>query len=548
MELLEESGFCTSTGIYYSKWNSPELPLSPSLSLPSFLLAHSHPRTLLKPAFVHAKSGKTVTYGEMRVLVNAIAAALHSLGIRKGDVVLLVAPNSLYFPLLVLGIMSSGAVFSTANPMNTRQEIKTQVEDSNPVLILTTQELKPKMEGLLPTPLLLVHDFLDNVLRDVPPPLPSPHTSPPICQSDTAALMYSSGTTGKSKAVVCSHRNLIAMSCLLKYVWSHESGGDLDEVYLCVVPLFHMFGLSVFVCGAMAVGSTVVVLGKYSIEATLTAVEDYGVTRLPAVPPIVMQMVRAAKNLATKEYDLSSLREVICSGAPLAKEYMERFSEIYSQVTLSQCYGLTETNGPITLCDGIEGRFHVSIGRLIPSLEAKIVDLYTRQPLPPRKCGELLVRGPPVMQGYFKNQEATCFAIDEEGWLHTGDLCFIDTFGLVYVVDRIKELIKYKAYQVAPAELEEILCSHPDIVDAAVIPCRDEEAGEIPMACVVKSTGSKLQVEDIIKFVADKVAPYKKIRKVVMVESIPRSPSGKILRRHLRVSIAHPRLEISPRL
>ncbi|KAL5990177.1 putative 4-coumarate--CoA ligase-like 8 [Asimina triloba] len=202
-------------------------------------------------------------------------------------------------------------------------------------------------------------------------------------------------------------------------------------------------------------------------------------------------------------------------------------------------------------------QYHVSIGRLTPAMEAKIVDVDTKRPLPPRKYGELCMRGPPIMQGYYKNEEGTGQAIDQEGWLHTGDLCFIDNSGLVYLVDRIKELIKYKAYQVlfqssyppvAPAELEEILVTHPEIGDAAVLPYPHVEAGEIPMACVVRVAGSKLQEEDVISFMADKVAPYKKVRKVVFVNSIPRSPSGKILRRHLKASTTHRRVEILPRL
>ncbi|XP_077229223.1 peroxisomal OPC-8:0-CoA ligase 1-like [Tasmannia lanceolata] len=542
MEFLEESGFCPSTSIYYSKWDSPSFPQILSLSLPSFLLTIT-PQILPKPAYVDANSGETLTYGELRTLITGVASALHTLGVNKGDVVLLISPNSLYFPLIVLGIMSIGAIFSTANPLNTRLELQTQIQDSNPVLILTTKDLQPKLDGLLPRPPILVEHFLDNLLKGAP----QPHTCdlPQVTQGDTAALMYSSGTTGKSKAVVCSHRNLIKMSCLLRHVWNAE-GTARDEVYMCVIPLFHMFGLSMFVCGTLAVGSTVVIARKYSMENMLLAVEEYRVTRLPAVPPMVIQLARSAD--VAKGYELSSLKEVICSGAPIGRKELERFTMCYPQVILSQCYGLTESNGPITLCDGVKRRFHVSIGRLIPSIEAKIIDIHTEKPLPPGKYGELYIRGPPVMQGYFKNQEATSLAIDKEGWLHTGDLCFIDNRGLVYVVDRIKELIKYKAYQVAPAELEEILSTHPEISDAAVIPYPHEEAGEIPMACVVRTSESNITEEDIINFTAAKVAPYKKIRKVVFINSIPRSPSGKILRRHLRARSADQRLEISPRL
>lgn len=329
MDFLEESGFSPATGIYYSKWDSPCLPQASSLSLPTFLLSFT-PQIFSKPAFIDAKTGEKLTYGELCELTKAAAGALQSLGIKKGNVVLLVSPNFLHFPLLVLGIMSLGAVFTTANPLNTRQEIQTQVQDSNAVLILTTQELQPKLDGILSRPLILVEAFLNSLINGPQPPtcVIPPH----VTQDDTASLMYSSGTTGKSKAVVGSHRNLIAMSCLLRHVWS--KGGACDEVYMCAVPLFHMFGLSVFVCGVLAVGSTAVILRRYAMDEMLLAVENFGVTRLPVVPPMVVQLTRTDE--VAKAYRLGTLKEVICSGAPLGREHMERFTMCYPQVTLSQ--------------------------------------------------------------------------------------------------------------------------------------------------------------------------------------------------------------------
>ncbi|MQL71287.1 hypothetical protein Taro_003621 [Colocasia esculenta] len=562
MEFVGESGFCEATGVYHSQWDCTSTsantrllfqpsspPSSSSSSLPGFLLSPDLPA---KPAFVDGATGATLSYGDLRARAASVARALRGMGVNKGDVVLLVSPNSLHFSALVLGIMAAGAVFSTANFLNTREEMETQVQDSRPVLVVTTQELRYKLEGLISGPLVLVQELLAGQHAQAPQP-PAFEGALEVALGDTAALMYSSGTTGKSKAVVCSHGNLIAMSRLLGQVWgagcaARGAARPGDEVYLCAVPLSHMFGFSLFVCGALAAGATVVVLGRYSLERLLGAVGEHGVTRVPAVPPMVIQMSRAGT--AARRFDLGSLREVICSGAPLGREHMDRFARSYPGVTLSQCYGLTETSGPITLCDGVPGRLHASIGRLIPSVEAKVADVRTRRGLPPNKLGELCVRGPPIMQGYLNNPEATSLAIDEEGWLHTGDLCYIDGRGLVYLVDRIKELIKYKAYQVAPAELEEILCRHPDVDDVAVIPHPDEEAGEIPMACVVKRAGSSVREDDIVSFVASKVAPYKKIRRVRFVDFVPRSPSGKILRRRLRelTNLENQRLEISPRL
>ncbi|KAL5712083.1 hypothetical protein ACHQM5_014288 [Ranunculus cassubicifolius] len=556
MEVSVESGFSSSSGIYYSKWKSPVLPQTLHLSLPSFLLSQISPKTLDKPAFIDSKACKSITYGEIRSLTTSIAHALHSMGITKGDVVLIVSPNFLYYPLLVLGVMSLGAIISTANPLNTSLELDSQILDTNPKLVFTTHVLKSKLDnghvhgqghGLSTNPILiLVEDFIDELLKSKPR-LDTYLDTTSINQDDIAALMYSSGTTGKSKSVVCLHRNFIAMSCLLKHVWEAEEGA-VDDIYLCVLPLFHMFGLSMFMCGTLAIQATTVVLNKYSLEDMLLSVEKYKVTRLPVVPPMIVQLVRLEDGV--KGYDLASVKEVICSGAPLGRAHMDRFSKCYPKMRLSQLYGLTETCGPITLCNGFNGMIHDSIGGLIPYMEAKIVDVRTGKPLPPLECGELCVRGPPVMQGYYKNPNATSLAIDKEGWLQTGDLCFIDKFGLVYIVDRMKELIKYKAYQVAPAELEEVLLLHPEIIEAAVVPYPDEIAGEIPMACVVKKGLSEVEEDDIISFVANKVAPYKKIRKVVFVESIPKTASGKILRRHLKAKVltTHQRCQISAKL
>ncbi|XP_038971575.1 putative 4-coumarate--CoA ligase-like 8 [Phoenix dactylifera] len=533
----EESGFfCPSTGIYNSSWSS-SLPPTPSLSLPEFLLSHLATSSPSKPAFIDAATGAGLTYADLRALAAAAASALAALGVCGGDVVLVVSPNSLHFPALALAVMSLGAILSTANFLLTRPEIQSQVQDSNPALIITTADLAPKLDGLIPRPLTLIEQFLASLSIDQTAPVEFPGVSP----ADPAALMYSSGTTGKSKGVVISHGNLVAMANVLRHVWGRE------EVHACVVPLFHMFGFSVFVCGAVAAGATVVVLHRYALEELLMAVEEHRVTLLPAAPPMVVQLARSCG--VARGYDLRSLKEVICSGAPLGRDHMERFADAYPGIALSQCYGLTETSGPITVCHGLKDRFQISIGRLIPTVEAKIVDVSTRKALPPNEHGELLVRGPPVMQGYLKNQEATSLAIDEEGWLHTGDLCYIDREGLVYVVDRIKELIKYKAYQVAPAELEEVLSTHPEILDVAVTQYPDEVAGEIPMACIVRKAGSKIKGGDIISFMENKVAPYKKIRKVLFVESIPRSPSGKILRRHLKARVMqHQKPGISARL
>jgi len=273
------------------------------------------------------------------------------------------------------------------------------------------------------------------------------------------------------------------------------------------------------------------VLSKFDVVEMLAAVEKYRVTYLPIVPPILLALT---KTDIARKYDLSSLHTVICGGAPISKESAQEFVSRFPSVSLLQGYGLTESTGLGASTDNEEeSRHYGSVGMLAPNTEAKIVDLDSGTPLPPNKNGELWLCGPIVMKGYFNNPEATTSALDKDGWLRTGDLCYIDDKGYFFVVDRLKELIKYKAYQVAPAELEALLLSHPEIADAAVIPFQDKEVGQVPMAYIVRKPGSTLSETNVTDFVAQQAAPYKKVRRVAFVREIPKTTSGKILRKDL---------------
>uniref|UniRef100_A0A0D3GU20 4-coumarate--CoA ligase n=1 Tax=Oryza barthii TaxID=65489 RepID=A0A0D3GU20_9ORYZ len=444
---------------------------------------------------------------------------------------------------------------------------------TGPFLALVTGELAPKLRSIAPdVKLVLVEQLLADVAAEVDDDETLDLPAANIGRDDAALLFYSSGTTGRSKGVVSTHGNAIAMAASLERAWG--GGGekpqqydDHDEAYGCVLPMFHMFGFSSFVMGTAALGATAVVVpGRFSVEKTMAAVEEYGVTRLLVVPPMVVKMVAAAAGDGEPSRRRLRLRQVVSSGAPLQREHMARFRSCFPAVNLGQHNdnGIDKVEMPPSSTDMTfvavaatttevkerstagGGGGGVSIGRLMPDVEAKIVDPDSGELLPPRRTGELWVRGPSTMRGYLNNEEATALALvaaagsvsvsgGGERWLRTGDLCYVDSPGLVYVVDRVKELIKCNAYQVAPAELEDVLATHPDIHDAAVAPYPDKEAGEIPMAYVVKKQGSgHLQEDEVISFVQNKVAPYKKIRKVVFVDSIPRSPSGKILRRQLK--------------
>ncbi|CAN1315438.1 Peroxisomal OPC-8:0-CoA ligase 1 [Linum perenne] len=315
---------------------------------------------------------------------------------------------------------------------------------------------------------------------------------------DTATLLYSSGTTGESKGVVSSHRNLIAM---VQTVVGRFDPADGDQIFVCTVPMFHIYGLAAFATGLLASGSTIVVLPNDQMRS---------------------------------KYNLGSLRSVLSGGAPLSKEVIEGFLEKYPTVRILQGYGLTESTGIGASTDSVEeSRRYGTAGLLSPSMEAKIVDPESGKALPVNMTGELWLRGPSIMKGYFSNAEATSSTLDSEGWLRTGDLCYIDEDGFIFVVDRLKELIKYKGYQVPPAELEALLLTHPEITDAAVIPFPDKEVGQYPMAYVVRKAGSWIREKDVMEFIAKQVAPYKRVRRVSFIDAVPKNPSGKILRKDL---------------
>lgn len=358
-----------------------------------------------------------------------------------------------------------------------------------------------------------------------------------VYQDDTATLLYSSGTTGPSKGVVSSHRNLMAMVQIVLGRFNM----DKEETFICTVPMFHIYGLVAFATGLLAAGSTIVVLSKYDMDDMLWAIQQYRATYLPLVPPILVAMMNGAAAIKAK-YDLSSLHSVLSGGAPLSKEVIEGFVDNFPNVTILQGYGLTESTGVGASTDSLEeSRRYGTAGLLSPGTQAKVIDPETGEALPANRTGELWLRGPTVMKGYFSNEEATTSTLDSEGWLRTGDICYIDGDGYIFIVDRLKELIKYKGYQVPPAELEALLLAHPAISDAAVIPFPDKEAGQYPMAYVVRKSGSHVSEKEIMDFVAAQVAPYKRIRKVAFISSIPKNPSGKILRKDL-IKLATSRL------
>lgn len=523
-----KSGFCKANGIYYSKRDPVFLP-PPHHPLDVTTYIFSHQQNMQQIAFIDGPSGNTLSYSDLRHNVRAIAAGLHGLGVRKGDVVLVISPNSIAIPCIYLAILSIGAILITTNPLSTEREIVAQVKDSKPVIAFTLSHLVHKLRATQ-MPLILIqgslesrcvttlHDLLQSDLKDMP--------SIDIRQDDTATLLYSSGTTGKSKGVLSTHRNYIASIAGNRVRYETEG----CKMYLCSMPLFHIYGLRFMVC-SLAAGATIVMPPKFDMEEILHSIEQYRVTLLPTVPSVLAIL---AKSTGAYKYDLGSLQQISLGGAPLGKDVILSFNSKFPRIRIGQGYGLTETVGSIAYTNSDEeNRRTGTVGLLSDVVEAKVVDPDSAKPLPPNHRGELFLRGPTIMKGYFGNEHATASTLDSEGWLRTGDLCYFDEEGFLFVVDRLKDLIKYKAYQVAPAELEELLLSHPEISEAAVIPYPDQEAGQIPMAFVVRSPGSSLSERDVINFVAEQVIHYKKIRRVAFTNSIPKNASGKILRKDL---------------
>ncbi|XP_030494046.2 4-coumarate--CoA ligase-like 9 [Cannabis sativa] len=534
-----KSGFCPQTKIFHSlRPPVPLPPLSQPLSLSQYALSLLNSCTTQEtqattPALIDYSSGLHVSYSHLLRQIRSLALSLKyqfpslSSSSKGGTTAFVLCPTSVHVPVVYFALMSLGVVVSPANPVGSDSEVTHQVQLVRPAIAFATSSTARKLPPSLPTILLDSPEFLSMLDR-----VDSGDSFEPVPQTDTAAILYSSGTTGRVKGVALTHRNLIAIIAgyhELKYEPS-EPEPEPHPVSLFTLPLFHVFGFFML-ARAVTLGETLVLMERFDFETMLRAVEKYRVTYMPVSPPLVVALVNSE---LAKKYDLSSLRLLGCGGAPLGEETIKSFNAKYPNVEITQGYGLTESAGSVTRMIGDEEtKRYASVGRLAENMEAMIVDPHTSNPLPPNQRGELWIRGPFIMKGYVGNEKATAETLDSEGWLKTGDLCMFDSEGYLYIVDRLKELIKYKAYQVPPAELEHLLHSHPDIADAAVIPYPDEVAGQLPMAYVVRKPGSNLTEAQVIDFVAQKVAPYKKVRRVAFINAIPKSPAGKILRREL---------------
>lgn len=487
-----------------------------------------------KPALIDGPTGRTLTFQQLAGAIQLVASNLARRGFGKGDVFAIYSPNLPEYALAFHGVVLTGGIVTTMNPLYTADEVAHQLEDAQAKYLLTipmflenAQKAAEKYgkieeifvfgeaEGATPFKALLAGDIdVPQVDIDV--------------KEDLCVLPYSSGTTGLPKGTMLTHYNLVAniRQC---------EGAPFEilnekDVIMGVLPFYHIYGMVVIMNLSLAVGATIVTVPRFDPAQFLGIIQEYKITRMNLVPPILLFL---AKHPVVDNFDLSSLIEMTSGAAPLSEELADA---VVARTGAGVCqgYGMTEMS-PVThynpnLPDKIK---RGSIGPPIPNMEVMVVDVESLEPLGRNENGEIWMRGPNRMKGYLNRPDATEATITEDGWLRTGDIGYVDEDDDFYIVDRLKELIKYKGFQVAPAELEALLLTHEGIADAAVIPSPDEEAGEVPKGFVVLKPGVSMSDEELMGWVAGQVAPHKKIRRVEFVEEVPKSASGKILRRVL---------------
>jgi acyl-CoA synthetase (AMP-forming)/AMP-acid ligase II len=479
-------------------------------------------------ALVDGVSGREISYAQLDGMSRRIAAGFAELGIVHGDTIALHSPNTIIYPAVFYGATRAGATVTTVNALYTASELHKQLVDSKAKLLVTISLFLPvataAVEGT-DVQEILVCDQAEGY-RSVLELLASTGPEPVVeidPVNDVAVLPYSSGTTGAAKGVMLTHRNIGTNLTQAEAMFDLDDG----ERIIAILPFFHIYGLSVLMNLPLRLGATVVVLPKFDLQQFLTVLDEQKITRAFVAPPIVLAL---AKHPAVDGVDLSALKYVTSAAAPLDGDLAEACAKRLGLHTILQCYGMTELSPgthavPQDDIDPPAG----AVGKLFPSTEMRLVGADGND----ADEGEIWIRGPQVMKGYLGRPAETDATVDPDGWLHTGDIGRVDERGYLYVVDRLKELIKYHGYQVPPAELEAILLTDTRIADAAVIGVQ-ADGNEVPKAFVVRMPGVELTEADVIEYVAERVAPYKKVRQVEFIDAVPKAASGKILRRELR--------------
>jgi len=438
-------------------------------------------------------------------------------------------------------VTSLGAILTTCNPIYTKEEINHQINATQPKFVVTVEAVRDGVECVT-RQYQFVEDVIiigksqsgctnfDDLLQCNGTRVERPNFD---SKEQVCLILFSSGTTGLPKGVLLTHYNMVSE---LSVVIAVEESGMRpgNEVFLNFIPYYHGNGMFLYLLYSLTMGATNIVHPNFDFKRVLGAIQQHKVTFLHLVPPVALRLLM---DPIVESFDLSSLHTASCGAAPLGAKQAKDLVEKLKIRTLRQGYGMTELSVIATINPTSNWK-HGSVGVVLSNMIAKVVDVETGKVLVHNQSGELCFKGPQVMKGYLNNPKATEETIDKEGWLHTGDIGYFDEDGHVYVIDRLKELIKYNGLQVPPAELESHLLKHPGIADAAVVGVPDLRAGEVPRAYIVIKPGQNISPQDVHEYLKDKVAPYKRLRGGVMFrDSIPKSASGKILRRELKNEI-----------
>lgn len=503
---------------------------------------------------------KRITYRELKEAVDRFATALQKLGVARRDKVALFLPNIPQFVISYYGALKAGAIVVPISPLYKEREVSHQIHDSGAKTLVVLDVLYPAVENVMgelglertivtgikdymPT----VKGFLGSLLGKVPsykvamgdkmhlfldlikgyPPSPEAVEVDP--KEDLALLQYTGGTTGIPKGAMLTHYNLVS-NALMCNAWLKAQ--EREETQINVIPLYHIYGMTVTMNNAIASAGSMVLFPRFDAKEVLTAIQKYKATIFGGVPTLYTALINTPD---ISSYDLSSIKFCISGASPLPPEVQKTFMELTGGV-LVEGYGLTEAS-PVTHANPLDPTMETvkigSIGLTWPDTEAGIMDKETGELLPFGDTGELVIKGPQVMKGYWNMPEETADVL-KDGWLHTGDIARMDEEGYFYIVDREKDLIKFRGYSVYPREIEDVLYEHPAVKIAAVVGKPDEASGEIPKAFLVLKEGTEATEEEMIEFVRERIAPYKRIREVEFRDELPTTLVGKVLKKDLK--------------